>query len=125
MTSKYYTNLPATSSNSTGVVEAYDTYYSTPLQLDANIFAAMTGFFESKGFSPVSSKNISVIIMKQATADSLNPMQILDSLGTLNGVEISSLVSEILNYNRVKTSFLGYTASVTPQEEILRNIVAY
>ena len=51
-------------------------------------------------------------------------MQILDTLKGFDNVEISALVSEILNYNRFKTSFLGYTQSFVINDEVLRNIQA-
>jgi hypothetical protein len=51
-------------------------------------------------------------------------MQILDTLKGLDSVEISALVAEILNYNRFKTSYLGYALAFTPRIEVSRNIVA-
>ena len=53
-----------------------------------------------------------------------NRMQILDTLKGLNNVELSALVSEILNYNRFKSSSLGYARGFTPNPEIQRNIIA-
>jgi hypothetical protein len=62
--------------------------------------------------------------MKQAKKDGYNPMQILDTLTGVDSVEISALVAEILNYNRVKTSFLGYSKEFTPHDEVQRNVLA-
>jgi hypothetical protein len=42
----------------------------------------------------------------------------------LTDVEISGLITEILNYNRFKTSSLGTASPFTPAEEVARNIVA-
>ena len=125
MTKNLYSNLPPPPVGSlNATIQAFDTYYSKPLELDASTFAAMTGFFESKGFEKTSAESVAVIIMKQAKQDGYNPMKILDTLKGLTSVEISALVSEILNYNRVKTSFLGYANQFTPADEITRNIVA-
>jgi len=92
--------------------------------MDANTLSAVSGFFGGKGFDPVSSESIAVIIIRQARIDGYNPMEILDTLQGLDNAQISSLVSEILNYNRVNTSFLGYTLQFTPLKETSRNILA-
>ena len=123
MSSNLYSNVPQPSSkNST--IQVLDAYYSKPFELDSSTFDAMVGFFENKGFQANSAESIAVIIMKQAKLDGYNPMQILDTLKGLDSVEISALVGEILNYNRLKTSFLGYANQFTPIYEITRNIVA-
>jgi hypothetical protein len=119
-----YSNLPATKSTADATVQAFDNYYSAPLELSASVLAAMTGFFTSRGFNTLSAESVSVIIMKQAKKDGYNPMQILDTLKGIDNVEISALVSEILNYNRIKTSFLGYARGFTPHYEVQRNVVA-
>jgi hypothetical protein len=119
-----YSNLPATKSTADATVQAFDNYYAQPLELSASVLAAMTGFFTSRKFDLVAAESVAVIIMKQAKKDGYNPMQILDTLRGLESVEISALVSEILNYNRVKTSFLGYARGFTPHFEVQRNVVA-
>jgi hypothetical protein len=118
------TNIPPTYTTVDPTIQAFDAYYTQPLELDANTYAAITGFFAGRGFSQVSSESIAVTIMKQAKKDNINPMKILDSLKGLDSVEISALVSEILNYNRLKTSLLGYATTFVPNTEIQRNIVA-
>ena len=59
----------------------------------------------------------------QAKRDSFNPMNVLDSMKNLGNVELSQLVSEILNFNRFKTSVLGTTQNITPVEVVKRNIL--
>ena len=122
--SNLYSNLPATKSTADATVQAFDNYYAQPLELSASVLAAMSGFFTSRGFNSISAESVSVIIMKQAKKDGYNPMQILDTLKGVDNVEISALVSEILNYNRVKTSFLGYAREFSPHFEIQRTVIA-
>jgi hypothetical protein len=43
---------------------------------------------------------------------------------SLNQIEMSSIVAEILNFNRYKSSSLGYAAQNNTNNEILRNIIA-
>lgn len=122
-----YSNLPTkrppNTSSSDGTVQVFNTYFSSPVELHGGTLNAMTGFFESRGFDPSTAKSIAVIIMAQADVDGYNPMSVLDNLTGLDGLEISELATQILNHNRYKTSFLGYTTALEPYHEIQRNIV--
>lgn len=116
-------NLPISSSNSEATVQAFDSYYSSPIEINSTAYAAMTGYFSSKGFEKAAADSISTIIMRQAKKDNYNPMQILDSLKGLSSVELSGLVAEILNYNRLSTSSLGVAKKFKTNPEIARNII--
>jgi hypothetical protein len=117
-----YSNIP-TSATANQTVQAFDNYYSQPIEVDASVLAAITGYFTSKGFGQVASESIAVIIISQSKKDGYNPMRILDTLRGLNTVDLSALVSEILNYNRFKTSSLGFAQTIMPNGEVYRNIV--
>lgn len=117
-----YSNLPPQPASSS-IVKAFDAYTNTSVELETNTLNAMKGFFTSRGFESISAETIGVIIIKQAKHDGYNPMTILDTLSGLTDVEISALVSEILNYNRFKTSFLGYASRFIATDEIKRNIL--
>jgi len=119
-----FNNIPTSKiqHSTDATVQTFTAYYSQPITLNANSLTAMTGFFASRGFDESSASKISVTIQQQAKKDGYNPMQILDTLRGLDNVEISALVSEILNYNRFKTSFLGYALAFQPHAEVLRNI---
>jgi hypothetical protein len=118
-----YSNIPVGKTQDQ-TVQAFDAYFSTPVEINSTVLAAMTGYFTSRGFGQVAAESIAVTIIKQAKQDGYNPMQILDTLRGLNDVELSGLVSEILNYNRFKTSNLGYAQESKPHPEIARNIIA-
>jgi hypothetical protein len=48
----------------------------------------------------------------------------LDTLKGLSEIQLSAIVTEVLNYNRAKTSTLGYRRQETPDKTEKRNIVA-
>ena len=122
--SNLYSNIPyAKVSSNESTLQAFDIYFSAPLELNAGTFDAISGFFNSRGFDIIASQSIASIIMKQAKIENYNPMKILDTLKGLDSVEISRVVSEILNYNRFKTSILGYAAAFNTNYEISRNIL--
>jgi len=118
-----YSNLPVDSVKEK-TVQAFDAYYSLPLEINASVLAAMKGYFTNRGFGEVAAESIAITIIRQSKSDGYNPMQILDTLKGLDNVQLSGLVSEILNYNRFKTSNLGYAEGFNTQSEILRNIQA-
>lgn len=118
-----FSNVPLTS-NQDQTVQAFDSFYSQPIEINATTLAAMKGYFTSRNFGEVAAESIAVTIIRQAKQDGYNPMQILDTLRGLDNVELSGLVSEILNYNRFKSSSLGYSQKFQPNPEIQRNILA-
>lgn len=120
-----YTNIPVQKSNNSdaATIKAFDNFYNQPLEINVSVFEAMKSFFTSRGFDEVSADSVAVVVIRQAKLDDLNPLQILDTLKGLDSVEISALVAEIINYNRFKTSFLGYARQLTINDEINRNIL--
>lgn len=122
----YYNNLPAINSNNSAneTVQVFDQYFQSSIELNNSVLTVMTGFFEQRGFGKDSAESTSIIILQQAVKDKLNAMEIMDTLRGLTDVEISSLVGEILNYNRFKTSSLGVYSEKTPTDYVNRNILA-
>ena len=119
-----YSNIPPAATPSNETVKAFDNYFAQPTELEATVFAAMKGYFTNRGFDDVASESITIIIMTQAQSDGYKPMQILDTLKGLSNAELSGLVSEILNYNRFKSSSLGIAQTILPNAEIQRSIIA-
>ena len=119
-----YSNLPLEKqSNSESTLQAFDTYSTKPLEINMSALDAVKGFFESRKFEPVAAESIAILICKQAKKDGYNPMQILDTLKGLADVELSSIVTELLNYNRFKTSSLGYAQQFSPNPDVQRNVM--
>lgn len=118
-----YSNIPVTDSQDQ-TVQAFDSYWSIPIEINSSVLAAMKGYFTNRDFGEVAAESIAVTIIRQAKQDGYNPMQILDTLKGLDNIQLSGLVSEILNYNRFKSSSLGYADKFQPHPEIQRNILA-
>ena len=124
---EYYNNLPPkkTSQDSAqSTINILDNYNKNPIQVDASTYEAMISFFVSKGFQETSAESMAYVIIRQAKLDNLDPYAIIDTLKGLGELQISNLVTEIINYNRYKTSSLGYASQFVPSEEIARNIIA-
>jgi hypothetical protein len=121
-----YNNIPqeVVTDSAKSTLQMFNQYGTPTLSLDAATVDAAVGFFTSRGFDKHSAESISYIIMKQAKIDGYKPFDIIDTLQGLDNVQISALVTEILNYNRFKTSSLGTAQSFIPVDTVQRNILA-
>jgi hypothetical protein len=59
----------------------------------------------------------------QAKIDGYNPFDVLSTVKNLSGTELTALVTEILNFNRFKSSFLGLAATYSTQPEVQKEIL--
>jgi hypothetical protein len=123
----YYNNSPKSNNlkdSSDLTLKIIDAYTNKPISIDGPTYNAMIGFFESRGFSVDSATSISYILMKQSLIDGVNPFNLIDTLKGISDLQLTSLINNILNYNRYKTSILGIGNATTTVEETVRNIVA-
>lgn len=121
----FYNNIPKTTTSDSADSSriGLSNFYGSELPMNASALDAMKGFFESRGFSSESADGIAYIMFYQADIDGYNPFDVLDNLKGLNSIELTLLVTEILNFNRFKTSFLGLTATYSTQPEVQREIL--
>jgi len=122
-----YTNLPQPSAiqdSAAATLKIFDAYTNAPVNVDAGTYDAMIGYFEERGFGKDSATSMAYVIIKQSIIDKVNPLKLIDTLKGISNVELSALVTEILNYNRFKTSKLGSGSTFAPLPEVSRNIVA-
>lgn len=119
------TNLPIQQleDSAAGTRLYFDRYGEQPLEFPANDVAATVAFFESSGFDKDAALVTAMTILRQAKLDQTPVYQLLDTLKRFEALELSQIVGEILNNNRVPTSSLGFrVADVIPNQS--RNIAA-
>lgn len=117
------TNLPpkAIKDSAKATQLFFDTYGSQPLQFNPSEVDAAVTFFESRGYTGEAAQVTAMTLLKQAKLDGTNVFSILDTLNQLTGLQMSALVSEILNNNRVPTSTLGFRSAI-PSDSKTREI---
>jgi hypothetical protein len=118
-----YSNLPNVKDKNS-LNRIFNLYSAQPTDINSNVLTAMLGFFTNRGFDSKTGEQLAVIIIEQAKKDGYNPMEILDTLKNLDNLEINSLAIEILNFNRINTSFLGFSTVKNINFDIKRNILA-
>ena len=104
-----YTNLPEKEKDSllTTIDNLTKNQNTEPFSLNHNDYDAAIAFFVKRGFGRESAEKTAYIILRQAKIDSVNPQELLDQLTKASPVQLSELITVILNANRVKTSRLG------------------
>jgi len=104
------------------VKEFFDRYYTKSLEFPANEVDAVIAFFKKRGFEEASANSVATVLLQQAKIDGVKVFKLLDTLSGLQDVQLSGLVTEILNYSRTKTSTLGYRVEQTTNYIEARNI---
>jgi len=121
-----YLNLPSQNSNpdsSAPIKTFFDNYFINQVSFPAAQVDAVVGYFLKRGFTDDAAKSTAIVLLNQSRIDNINVIQLLDTLKGLTDVQLSQIVTEVLNIYRDKTSTLGY--KVINNEETLesRNIV--
>jgi|TARA_B110000977_G_scaffold28272_1_gene36143 hypothetical protein len=112
---------PATSEGKT--TEFFDKYFTKKLSFPSNEVDAVIGFFTKRGFDEAAAQSTSTILLEQAKIDDVNVFDLLDTLKGLNEVQLSTVVAEVLNYNRDSTSSIGFKRPESVDKLEKRNIV--
>lgn len=106
-----------------GVQLFFDTYYSRSINISDNDLNAIVAFFESRGFEYSASVAVSTVIIRQAKDSKVPVFKILDTLKTYEGTKLNSIVAEVLNYNRKRSSAIGFKKEKRGSKFESRNII--
>ena len=101
----------------------FDNFYNREISYNASEVDAVIGYFLKRGFDRIAAVNTASILLQQAEVDQITVFQLIDTLKGVNDVQLSNIVAQILNYNRGKSSKIGYR---TANQRLLveqRNII--
>ena len=103
--------------------EFFDKYFVDSISYPSNQVDAVVGFFEKRGFEKSVAISVSSVFLQQARVDNINVFELLDTLKGIDGRQLSTVVTQVLNLNRSRISTLGFrnTEKVIPEE--VRNIL--
>ncbi len=104
------TNLPpkVIEDNAAGTVLYFERYGEIPLEFNSNDVVATVAVFTAVGFDKDAAEVSAMTILRQSKIDNTPIYEILDTLRGFDNKQLSQLVAEILNNNRVSTSTLGF-----------------
>ncbi len=86
----------------------FDRYFQQQISYSSNQVDSVIGFFKSRGFDELASISVAAVLLQQAKIDNVNVFELLDTLKFYERVQLSNLVTTILNNNRSKISKIGY-----------------
>jgi hypothetical protein len=115
--------VPSRNDSAEGTRLFFDAYGKEPLEFPVNDITAAIGFFEKRGFSDIAATSVASVILKQAKLDNVPVFQLLDTLKDFDGVQLSALITEVLNNNRSTRSTLGYKFVDVEKDNQIRNII--
>jgi len=107
-----------------GVTNFFDKYFTKKLSFPTNQVDAVVTFFERAGFDKSAAVAVATVLLQQAKVDGINIFKLLDTLKGYNELQLSSIVTEVLNYSRAKSSTLGYKRTESADKTEKRNIVS-
>jgi hypothetical protein len=118
------TSLPTQEITDSGeeVKSFFDKYFRHQVTFPSNQIDAVVGFFLKRGFDVESARSTGIVLLNQARLDNVNVFQLLDTLKTVNDAQLSSVVTEVLNAYRGRTSTLGYKILTVEETTESRNI---
>jgi len=121
----FYSNLPPKDKDALDktINKLTKTQYQEEFQFNVGEYDAAIGFFVKRGFSRTAAEATAYIILQQAKIDSVSPQEILDKLTYADPVQLSELITIVLNANRYKSSRLGVRQTRTTKETVSRNIL--
>jgi hypothetical protein len=111
-----------TQTKDTRVTEFFDKYFTEKLSFASNEVDAVVGFFEKRGFEKSAAISTGAILLQQAKLDNIKVFVLLDTLKGLDEAKLSAVVAEVLNYNRLSTSVLGFKNTTSTSTLEKRNI---
>ncbi len=120
------TNLPESerpNSSSDEVRNFFDKFFLHQITFPSNQIDAVLGYFMKRGFDEISARSTAIVMLNQARLENVNPFQLLDTLKGLSDVQLSQVVTEVLNVYRDKRSVLGFKLTVLEETLESRNIV--
>ena len=116
-------NLPSTSlAGQADTKQFFDKFFINQVSFPAAEIDATVGFFLKRSFDIESARSTGIVLLNQARLDNVNVFQLLDTLKAVNDAQLSSVVTEVLNAYRGRTSTLGYKILTVEETTESRNI---
>ena len=118
-------NLPIekTTDSAKGTKRFFNTFYNKQLSFPSNDVDAVIGFLENKGFDRQAALSTGAILLQQAKLDNIKVFELIDTLKGLTRLQLSSTVATVLNFNREKTSSVGFKVADSVNYVEARNIL--
>jgi hypothetical protein len=117
-------NLPQPQKTTTESVKTFFFQsYAKPVSFPAAEIDTTVAFFVRRGFGQVAAGSISIVLLNQARSENVSVFALLDTLKGLTDIQLSQVITQVLNASRDKTSLLGYRTAIIDDVFETRNIL--
>ena len=108
------TNLPVR--GSAIALTFYNGFFNQHFSFDANEFSAVYGMFKGLRLNDNNTYTLTFSILAEAKMTGVNPIDMVKSLITKDGLKLNMQTTTLFNRTRKKTSFIGYriTSELNP-----------
>lgn len=115
--------MPAKTESEAEIKQFFDKFYINDVTFPAGEIDAVIGFFQRRDFDITSARTIAIVLLNQAKVDNVPVFSLLETLKSVPTMQISSIVAQVLNAYREKTSLVGYRVKITNNVYETRNIL--
>lgn len=115
--------IPQSKDSADKTKKLFNTFYDKQLSYPSNEVDAVIGFLENKGFEKQAARSTGAILLQQAKLDGIKVFELLDTLKGLTKLQLSNTVAQVLNFNREKTSSIGFKVENSANFVESRNII--
>tara|TARA_B100001287_G_C22509596_1_gene447563 strand:- start:179 stop:589 length:411 start_codon:yes stop_codon:yes gene_type:complete len=105
------------------VNKVFDQYFTASQNFPSNEVDAVVGFFEKRGFDKTAAISTATTLLSQAKLDGVKIFELLDTLKGLDAIQLSTVVAQVINYNRPSTSTIGFRRDEQTNLTEKRNIL--
>jgi len=118
------TNLPLEKTEGQKEVrQFFDNYFNEEISFPSNLIDAVVGFFVKRGFDEQVARSTGIVLLNQSRLDNINVFELLEKLQNLSDIQLSQIITQVLNYYRIQTSVLGYKTTTKNESFESRNIL--
>ena len=118
------TNLPLEKTEGQKEVrQFFDNYFNEEISFPSNLIDAVVGFFVKRGFDEQVARSTGIVLLNQSRLDNINVFELLEKLQNLSDIQLSQIITQVLNYYRIQTSVLGYKTTIKNESFESRNIL--
>ena len=105
------------------VKKLFGQYFTGTQNFPSNEVDAVVGFFEKRGFDKTAAISTATTLLSQAKLDGVKIFELLDTLKGLDAIQLSTVVAQVINYNRPSTSTIGFRRDEQTNLTEKRNIL--
>jgi aconitase B len=104
-------------------VRVFDEFYDFAVEVDANTYDIVNGYFESVFATKDAAENFTTTLFRVAQETRTDVLTLLSEIQDMDQIQLTATLAYYLNGLRSNTTLLGVNAAVTPNFYTARNVL--